>query len=383
MIDNESIKEYIWLMKYNWQRTDWPEFKYDVSQIQDILFTFAEKTGHVSGILKSLPDSIQTEAIIDLMVSEAVKTSEIEGEHLNRSDVMSSIRHNLGLSTDKEQVADQYARGAADLMVDVRNTYREPLSEQKLLEWHKMILSGSRRVTVGAWRAHEEPMQIISGPVGKWKVHFEAPPSEKVPGEMVRFINWFNITTPGEKEEIKNPMLRSAIAHLYFESIHPFEDGNGRIGRAISEKALSQGLGRPVPLSLSETIEADRKTYYKALKTAQRSNEITAWIVYFSNTVLEAQSRAEEGIEFILKKTKFFDQFKDRLNKRQMKVIRRMLDEGPKGFEGGMSTKKYIAITRTSKATATRDLQYLSEIGVLKQTGGGRSIRYHLSVLVL
>jgi len=383
MVDNEPIKRYIWLMKYNWQRTDWPEFKYDISQTQDILFTFAEKTGHVSGILKSLPDSTRTEAIIDLMVSEAIKTSEIEGEYLSRSDVMSSIRHNLGLSTDKEQIADQYAKGAADLMVDVRNTYREPISEKKLFSWHRMILSGPRRVTVGAWRTHEEPMQIISGPVGKRKVHFEAPPSEKVPGEMERFLNWFNKTTPGGREEINNLILRSAIAHLYFESIHPFEDGNGRIGRAISEKALSQGLGRPVLLSLSEAIEADKKTYYNALKTAQRSNEITAWIVYFSNTVLEAQSRAEESIDFILKKTKFFDQFKERLNKRQMKVIRRMLDEGPKGFEGGMSAKKYIAITKTSKATATRDLQYLSEIGAMKQSGGGRSIRYHLSVLVL
>ncbi len=370
-------------MKYNWQRTDWPEFKYDVSQTQDILFTFAEKTGRVSGILKSLPDSTQTEAIIDLMVSEAVKSSEIEGEYLSRSDVMSSIRRNLGLSSDKEQIADQNAKGAADLMVDVRNTYRETLSEDKLFEWHKMILSGPRRVTVGAWRTHEDPMQIISGPVGKWKVHFEAPPSEKVPEEMARFINWFNTTTAGEKTEIKNPILRSAIAHLYFETIHPFEDGNGRIGRAISEKALSQGLGRPVLLSLSEAIEADRKTYYRALKTAQRSNEITAWIVYFSSTVLGAQSRAEESIDFILKKTKFFDQFKEQLNKRQMKVIRRMLDAGPKGFEGGMSAKKYIAITRTSKATATRDLHYLSEIGVLKRTGGGRSIRYHVSFLVL
>ena len=370
-------------MKYNWQRTDWPEFKYDVSQVQDILFTFAEKTGHVSGMLKGLPDSTQTEAIIDLMVSEAVKTSEIEGEYLSRSNVMSSIRHNLGLSTDKEQIADQYAKGAADLMVDVRNTYREPLSKKKLFDWQKMILSGPRRVTVGAWRTHEEPMQIISDPVGKWKVHFEAPPSEKVPAGMRRFINWFNKTTPGEKDEIQNQILRSAIAHLYFESIHPFEDGNGRIGRAISEKALSQGLGRPVLLSLSEAIEADRKTYYKALKTAQRSNEVTAWIVYFSNTLLEAQSRAEESIDFVLKKTKFFGQFKEQLNKRQMKVIRRMLDEGPKGFKGGMSAKKYIAITRTSKATATRDLHYLSEIGALIQTGGGRSTRYHLSLLVL
>ena len=257
-------------MKSNWQQTDWPEFKYDDLQIQDNLLTFAEQTGHVSGLLKGLPDSTQTEAIIDLMVSEAVKTSEIEGEYLSRSDVMSSIRHNLGLASDKEHIANKFAKGAADLMVDVRKTYKEPLSEEKLFEWHKMILSGPRSVTIGAWRTHEEPMQIISDPAGKWKVHFEAPPSEKVPGEMRRFINWFNKTNPGEKEEIKNQILRSAIAHIYFENIHPFEDGNGRIGRAISEKALSQGLGRPVLLSLSEAIEADRKIYYKTLKTVQR-----------------------------------------------------------------------------------------------------------------
>ena len=361
-------------MRYNWQQTDWPEFKYDSLQVQDVLFTFAEKTGHVSGVLKSLPDSTQTEAIIDLMVSEAVKTSEIEGEYLSRSDVMSSIRHNLGLDADKEHIADQRARGAAELMVDVRETYREPLSEKKLFEWHKMLLSSHKRVEVGAWRTHGEPMQIVSGPVGKWKVHFEAPPSETVPAEMARFISWFN------KDEIKNPILRSAIAHLYFESIHPFEDGNGRIGRAISEKALSQGLGRPVLLSLSDSIEANKKAYYDALKTAQRSNEVTAWIVYFSNTALEAQSRAEESIGFILRKTKYFDHFKEQLNERQMKVIRRMFDAGPTGFKGGMSARKYIAITRTSKATATRDLQYLSAIGALEQTGGGRSTRYEIGL---
>lgn len=369
-------------MKYNWQQTDWPEFTYDDTPAQDVLFDFAEKTGHVSGVLKTLPDSVQKEAIIDLMVSEAVKTSEIEGEYLSRSDVMSSIRRNLGLSCDEEQAANQNAKGAADLMVDVRNTYPELLSKKKLFEWHRMILSGPRQVAVGAWRTHQDPMQIISGPVGRWKVHFEAPPSERVSKEMARFIAWFNNTAPGAKEGIKNPILRSAIAHLYFESIHPFEDGNGRIGRAISEKALSQGLGRPILLSLSQAIEADRKNYYKALKTAQRSNEITAWIVYFSHTVLEAQSIAEEGINFILLKSKFFDQFKEQLNERQMRVVRRMFDEGPKGFEGGMSARKYIAITRTSKATATRDLQYLTKIGVLQPRGGGRSIRYHLSIRI-
>jgi len=367
-------------MKYNWQQNDWPDFRYDIFEIQDVLFAFAEKTGHVSGVLKSLPDGMQTEAIIDLMVCEAIKTSEIEGEYLSRSDVMSSIRHNLGLDTNNEHVADKRAKGAADLMVDVRNSYKEPLTEEKIFEWHKMLLSaGRRQIDFGMWRTHEEPMQVISGPIGKWKVHFEAPPSKNVPEEMKQFIHWFNDSIPNEKYEIKNPVLRSAIAHLYFESIHPFEDGNGRIGRAISEKVLSQNLGRPTLLSLSETIEANKKAYYDALKSAQKSNEITDWIIYFSNTVLKAQIRAEENIEFILKKTKFFDKFKDQLNERQHKVIRRMLEAGIEGFEGGMSTKKYVAITGTSKATATRDLQYLLEIRALKQTGGGRSTRYEIS----
>ena len=370
---------YIRLMIYNWQQPDWPSFRYDISGVQDVFFAFAEKTGHVSGVLKSLSDSTQMEAIIDLMVSEAMKTSEIEGEYLSRQDVISSIRHNLGLDTDKGHIADQRAKGAADLMVDVRNSYKEPLTEDKLFSWHTMLLSAQRRrMAVGAWRTHEEPMQIISSPIGKWKVHFEAPPSDKVPEEMKRFMDWFNATAPGEKGEIKNPVLRSTIAHLYFESIHPFEDGNGRVGRAISEKALSQSLGRPTLLSLSETIEENKKAYYEALKSAQRSNDITDWIIYFSNTALEAQTRAEEKIDFILKKTKFFDRFKKYLNERQLKVICRMFDAGPKGFEGGMSTKKYIAITGASKATATRDLQYLSEIGALKQTGSGRSTRYEI-----
>lgn len=367
-------------MNYNWQQSDWPNFNYDISVVQDVLFAFAEKTGQVSGILKSLPDNIQTDAIIDFMVCEAIKTSEIEGEYLSRSDVISSIRHNLGLDSDAPLTADRRAKGAAELMVDVRNSFKEPLTEEKLFEWHKMLMGGQRRrLDVGMWRTHGEPMQVISGAIGKWKVHFEAPPSDSIQYEMNRFIDWFNRTAPSE-DEIKIPVIRSAIAHLYFESIHPFEDGNGRMGRVISEKALSQGLGRPILLSLSETIEAKKKDYYKALKCAQKSNEITDWIIYFSNTVLSAQIRAEKNIEFILNKTKFFDRFKDRLNERHLKVIIRMLNTGMSGFQGGMSQKKYVAITKTSTATATRDLKYLSEIGALKQVGGGRSTRYEVSL---
>jgi Fic family protein len=219
-------------------------------------------------------------------------------------------------------------------------------------------------------------MQIVSGGIGQELVHFEAPPSKQVPAEMDGFINWFNTS----QDEIKKPILRAAIAHLYFESIHPFEDGNGRIGRAIAEKALSQSIGRPVLFSLSKSIEGNKKTYYDALQRAQRSNEITDWINYFVKTVLDAQIDAEQEIEFTLKKTKFFDEHKDELNDRQQKVVRRMLEEGHQGFEGGMNARKYVSLTGASKATATRDLQDLVQKEIFKPIGGGRSTRYEINL---
>jgi Fic family protein len=368
------------LMTYNWQQEDWPDFRFDLSKVEDALMTFAEKTGRASGLLRGLTEETQTEAMIDMMVAEAVKTSEIEGEYLSRKDVMSSIRKNLGLGQPDEQVRDKRAEGAAALMLDVRDSYAEPLTKEKLFAWHRMIMAGSRGGKVGQWRRHVEPMQVVSGAVGKPTVHFEAPPSSRVPKEMTRFISWFNETAAGGKLEIKRPLVRAAVAHLYFESIHPFEDGNGRIGRALSEKALSQGIGRPALLSLSRAIEAQRKKYYEALQTGQQSNEITPWVTWFVNMAVEAQKHAEEQIEFTLKKTKFFDRFKDELNERQVKVMRRMLEEGPKGFQGGMNAKKYMGITDTSKATATRDLQDLVEKGVLVPSGGGRSTRYEINI---
>ncbi len=367
-------------MIYNWQQADWPEFKYDLERFEDILFSFVEKVGSVSGLLKGLPEDTQTEAIIDMMVSEAIKTSEIEGEYLSRQDVISSIRKNLGFIQNIKSVKDKKAEGAAELMIDVRNTYAECLTKGKLFLWHKMIMKGSRRVKIGGWRTHKDPMQVISGPIGKQKVHYEAPPSKRIPEEMKNFIRWFNETGPGGSKEIKKPAIRSAIAHLYFETIHPFEDGNGRIGRAISEKALSQGIGRPILLSMSRTIEANRNAYYDALNVAQGSNEITPWINYFVNVILDAQINTEEQIDFTLKKTKFFDRLQGQLNERQLRIVVRMLEEGPKGFEGGMSAKKYIAITHTSKATATRDLQDMVKKGAFISSGEGRSTRYQVNL---
>jgi len=367
-------------MRYNWQQSDWTKFRYKITAIEHLLFDFAEKSGRISGFLKGLSEDAQTETIIDMMVSEAIKTSEIEGEYLSRKDVMSSIKKNLGLVKKIEQVKDKKAEGAAELIVDVRNSYTEALTEEKLFSWHRMLMKGSKGIQVGEWRSHQEPMQIVSGAMGKEKVHYEAPPSAKVQGEMTRFIAWFNDTAPNGKNEINKPAVRSGIAHLYFESIHPFEDGNGRIGRAISEKALSQGVRRPVLLSLSKAIEANKKEYYEALQNAQKSNEITDWISYFVNMIIDAQNQAEKQIEFTLKKTKFFDRFESQFNERQFKVIKRILAEGVKGFEGGMNAKKYVSITHTSKATATRDLQDLVEKNVFIPSGGGRSTSYTINL---
>lgn len=368
-------------MMYNWQQKDWPDFKYDLSSVEDKLYEIAEKMGQVNGMLLALPENVQSEALIDIMVAEAIKTSEIEGEYLSRQDVMSSIRNNLGLNDKIEQVSDKRAEGVAELMSAVRNDYNNDLTAEEFFSWHAMLMKGARRIKIGAWRDHEEPMQVISGPIGKEKIHYEAPPSKIVTAEMEALILWFNNTGPNGKAPIKKGPIRSAIAHLYFETIHPFEDGNGRIGRALSEKALSQGIDRPILLSLSRTIESNKNAYYDALKAAQRSNEITPWLEYFVEIILRAQIQAEEQINFTLEKTKFFDAYKNNINERQMNVLQRMLENGIDGFEGGMSTKKYIKIAKTSKPTATRDLLDLVEKGALSATGEGRGRRYKVKLL--
>lgn len=365
-------------MFYNWQRPDWPEFRFDLQGLEPVLLAFADHAGRVGGLLEGLPGELGAEALIDLMITEAVKTSAIEGESLNPQDVMSSIRNHLGLNTEPQQVDSRLADGAGELMVCVRESFREVLSESTLFSWHRMLLGGISRLKVGAWRTGSDPMQVVSGRIDRPTVHFEAPPSDCIPAEMARFIRWFNATAPGEQGSIPHAPVRSALAHLYFETLHPFEDGNGRIGRALAEKALSQGLGRPVLLSLSRAIEARRKEYYEALQSAQRSNETTAWIRWFAGIVLQAQQDAEDRIRFVLRKSRFFQHFEHELNERQLKVVHRMFEAGPEGFAGGMNARKYIALTGASKATATRDLQHLAQLGALVPTGGGRSTRYEL-----
>lgn len=374
---------YYQLIMYNWQQKDWPNFRYDQTGLEDQLLSFVQNDGQLTGMLKAMPVDSNIEALLNLMVSEAIKTSEIEGEQLNREDVVSSIRNNLGFDTPHKRAQDPMAAGVGELMHDVRVTFDEVLTKEKLFEWHSMLLSSQRHITHGAWRTHEEPMQVVSGAMGKSRIHFEAPPSAVVPGEMQRFLKWFDSTGPTGSNPLKHAPIRSAIAHLYFESIHPFEDGNGRIGRAIAEKALSQTLGHPVLLSLSTVIEENKKKYYDALEAAQRRNEVTAWVKYFVEMVLEAQKHSRNMIDFVLEKSRFYSDYSSHLNERQLKVVNRMLQEGPQGFTGGMNVRKYISITQASKATATRDLQDLVKKGAFIPIGKARGTRYTLNMQTL
>lgn len=368
-------------MSYNWQQSDWPEFRFELLGMEEQLLTFSNYAGRVGGLLEGLPEDLGTEAVLDLMITEAIRTSAIEGENLRRSDVMSSIRNRLGLNSVPEPVDSHLADGAGELMVAVRNSFRNPLTEATLFSWHEMLLSKTPGLRVGAWREGGDPMQVVSGRIDQPTVHFEAPPSPRVPTEMASFIQWFNDTAAGGPKAIPHAPVRSALAHLYFESIHPFQDGNGRIGRALSEKVLSQGLDRPVVLSLSAAIDVERNAYYDALKAAQRSNEVTEWVGWFVGVVVKAQQDAEAQVRFVLQKSKFFQRFESELNERQLKVVRRIFDAGPEGFTGGMNARKYVALTNTSKATATRDLQQLASLGALIPVGGGRSTRYELNGL--
>ena len=366
-------------MTWNWQHPDWPNFIYDTESMMSLESRFLQSSGEVIGAVRHFNEDESSLLRIELLSEEAIKTSAIEGEVLDRASVQSSLRRQFGLDTDNRPVRPQ-ERGIAEMMVDVYKGWSDALHHQELFNWHSMLMAGNRYIeTIGAYRRHGDAMQIVSGHPDKSTIHFEAPPSIRVAEEMELYVDWFNRSGP--KGEAPIPALtRAAIGHLYFESIHPFEDGNGRIGRALAEKSLAQNIGQPSLISLAHTIELDRKAYYSELERHQQKIDITEWVIYFSEAILEAQRATIERIAFFIRKTKFYDRFRGRLNERQEKAIARIFREGVGGFEGGLSAENYISITATSRPTATRDLQQLVEIGALTRTGERRYTRYDLKL---
>lgn len=366
-------------MIWNWERPDWPNFTWDDTLLRKAEERFLVGAGVVSGALKHLDSTDRQELTVDAMSAEAVTTSEIEGEILDRTSVQSSIRRQFGLDADRRPVKPA-EQGIAEMMVDLYRGFAIPLSDETLWGWHRMVTKGRRDLrNIGSYRTDHEPMQVVSGAALAPRVHFEPPPSSKVPKEMAGFIKWFNRTAPDGPGPLPG-LARAGLAHLYFESIHPFEDGNGRIGRAISEKALAQALGHATLPSLAGTILIRRKAYYAALETANKTNEVTGWLVWFAGIAIEAQKRTEARLEFLLEKTRLLSRLRGQLNARQEKALLRMLREGPEGFKGGLSAGNYATITGTSPATTTRDLADMVAKGALTRRRELRHARYFVAI---
>ena len=366
-------------MAWNWTLPDWPDFTYDASALEPFEQMFLLSSGEILGAVHHVSQPEREQLRIELLSEEAMQTSAIEGEILDRLSVQSSLRRHLGLDPDSYP-AKPREQGVAEMMVDVYSSFAEKLSHETLYRWHRMLLSHDRRLeTIGAYRQHAEAMQIVSGRLDRPTIHFEAPPSERVMPEMERYADWFNKTGPGGAEPLP-ALTRAGLSHLYFESIHPFEDGNGRLGRALAEKSLAQNIGQPTLISLAFTIEKERKGYYDQLEQHQKTLDVTDWLVWFAEVVLKAQQATLDRVGFFISKAHFYDRHRDHLNERQAKAIARMFREGPGGFEGGLSADNYLKITGTSRATATRDLQDLVEKGALNRTGERRHTRYWLNL---
>jgi Fic family protein len=369
-------------MKWNWQCSDWPGFSFDAAQLQMREDRFLMEAGRAFGAATHFTGTDHLELTVELISTEAEKSSAIEGELLNRDSLQSSIRRNLGLKSDIGKIPPA-EQGMADMMLDLYHHFDQPLTHETLHHWHEKLMEGRRElIDVGRYRTGKEPMQVISGYLHAPTVHFEAPPSDTLPDEMNRFVDWFNDTAPGSNHSLP-ALTRAAITHLYFVSLHPYEDGNGRIGRALSEKALSQAVGEPSLIALSQVIERQKKEYYEQLKRHNHTLQIDGWLSYFSETVAEAMAYTQELIFFLIGKGRFYQRLHAQLNDRQKKVIARMFKAGIDGFQGGLSAENYIALTRTSRATATRDLQQLVELGALIRTGKLKGTRYRLNLEVI
>lgn len=357
-------------MPWNWQIPEWPHFKYDPNRIQDLEKKFLINAGKGAVVLASLDPKEKRKFTVEILANEGLNSSSIEGEWLQRESLQSSVGKHFGFNPPRRESEKESAM--ADLLIEVYQNYALKLTHETFFKWHALLFQNDKKLeSIGAYRVLTDPMQIVSNRYDNPKVYFEAPPSYQVPQEMDRFIEWFN----SSKESL---LGKVAIAHLYFESIHPFEDGNGRIGRALVEKSLSDGVQAPVLIAISDQIQKDKKKYYEELGRCNQSLEADEWVFYFSTIIIKAQEQSMKWLHFLIAKSKMFTQIM--LNPRQEKVLLKMFSMGPEGFAGGLSAENYIAITKASRATATRDLQELIETGALYKTGQLRHTRYFLNL---
>ena len=365
------------IMAFIHQQAGWPDFKWDASSLSPLLAEVRNAQGRLLGRMDGLGIPLRAQATLTTLTADVIQSSAIEGEFLNQEQVRSSIARKLGLDVAGMVSSSRDIDGIVEMMLDATQKFQKPLTSERLFAWQSALFptgrSGMVRITVGSWRTAESgPMQVVSGAMGRERVHFEAPAAERVPHEMERFLLWL------EQDRGLDPVLKAGVAHFWFVTIHPFEDGNGRIGRAIADLLLSRSDGMAERFySLSSQIEAERKGYYEKLEACQRGGlDITVWLRWFLECFGRAIKGAEGLLERVLRKARLWDRINQGpVNDRQRAVLNRLLD----GFDGKLTSSKYSKLAKCSPDTALRDIQELVGRGVMLQSSsGGRSTSYEL-----
>lgn len=364
-------------MTYIHARANWPTFRWSSDELASLLANVRHRQGRLLGRMEGLGFSLRNEAVLHTLTEDVLKSSEIEGEHLDKDQVRSSIARRLGMDVAGLVPAERNVEGVVEMMLDATQNYRAPLTAERLFAWHSALFptgrSGMTKIIVGGWRDDASgPMQVVSGPIGRERVHYEAPHADRLSAEMDAFLAWLGSDTDVD------PVLVAAIAHLWFVTIHPFEDGNGRIARAIADLALARSEGNEQRFySMSSQIRTERKRYYDMLETTQKGDlDITAWLQWFLACLERAIDSAEETLASVMQKAKLWEAIKDQpISERQRLVINRLLD----GFEGKLTSSKWAKLAKCSQDTAARDIDDLVKRGILARSeAGGRSTSYSL-----
>ena len=362
---------------YIWQDDDWPDWRYDITALMDLLSKVSRAQGMLLGRLADVGLKLRDQASLAALTEDVLRTSEIEGEVLNVHSVRSSIARRLGVDIGAVAPVDRHVEGIVDMVLDATSHAVLPLTPERLCGWHAALFptgySGMTRIATGQWRTDADgPMQVVSGHGGRRKVHFQAPPADSLPTEIERFLAWANAET-GEPT-----LIKAGLAHLWFVTLHPFDDGNGRIARAVGDLFLTRADGSAQRFySLSAQIQQDRKDYYEILEWTQKGTlDVTGWLTWFLTTLGQAIASAQTTLDSVLQKARFWQRWAEvPMNERQIKLLNRLLD----GFDGKLTSSKWASIAKCSPDTALRDITQLLELGVLrKAAGGGRSTGYEL-----
>lgn len=366
---------------YIWQTSDWPHWRYDLARLAEPMASVSHAQGRLMGRLVDVGMALRDQASLSALTDDVLKTSEIEGEQLNVDSVRSSIARRLGVDIGALAPVDRHVEGVVDMVLDATAKAGQALTLQRLLGWHAALFptgySGLSRIRVGALRDDASgPMQVVSGPLHRQKVHFEAPPAQRLPHELERFLDWVNAEGPGASAA--PALIKAGLGHLWLVTLHPFDDGNGRIARAVGDLLLARADGSTQRFySLSAQIQRERKAYYDILERTQKgSMDVTEWLQWFLATLLRAVQQADQALDAVLGKARFWQQWATTpMNERQIKLLNRMLD----GIEGKLTSSKWAAMAKCSADTALRDITDLIERGVLRKAeGGGRSTAYEL-----